>query len=144
MRLALILFLTAGLAWIVLQVVGDDGADVPTDLAAPQDAANAGAAGHTGPRAALTTGVLDVTVTSRSGHVPRGAQAGYRSGLEDRLRPVDERGHVIFTDAPLGNLEVLARAPGFRPATQKRFLNAGLQLSVLLRLEKEEGEGNGH
>ena len=141
MRLAILLLVTGLLAWGVLQIVGDDGPATSGDLGVPPgpgaEVEGAGSPRPAGP----TTGVLEVTVLSKSGHVPMGAEAGYRDALEDRWHRADERGRVLFTDAPLGKLEILGRAPGFTPASQRRFVNPGLRVSVILVLEKDDPAG---
>jgi hypothetical protein len=136
-RLLAVLAVTVALAWGVLRLLGNDepAPQVPEDAPgrnAPVDA-------HTGrPLPAPRTGTLVVTVRSRAGRIPRGARGGYRVGGVDRLRPVNARGQALFTDAPLGELETVAQAPGFRPVRQKRFLTAGLRLDAMLVLEPEE------
>ncbi|MDA1194818.1 MAG: hypothetical protein O2894_06505 [Planctomycetota bacterium] len=83
--------------------------------------------------------MLVVTVTSASGHVPAGARAGYIFGGRENLRAADARGQVTFTDAPLGEIEIVARAPGFERGAQRRYLNAGLRTDVIMALQLEEG-----
>ena len=62
---------------------------------------------------------------------------GYRFAGETRLVYAAGDGMREFADAPLGDLEVIARAPGYAEARQPRRLLAGVPMEVLLRLVPE-------
>jgi hypothetical protein len=78
------------------------------------------------------TGTLVVRVRAPDGSVPPGAEVGYVQDGERRLALADAVGKATFSDAPVGRLQVVARAPGFQEASQTRELMAGIQLEVLL------------
>jgi hypothetical protein len=82
-----------------------------------------------------TTGTLAVRVRTAAGHIPAQAKAGYRHRGELRLKALDARGGVLFTDAPLGDLIVVAAAPGYLESTQPRYLTSGIRTDVILTLK---------
>lgn len=146
MRIVLLTLLTLVLAWGIWQLVGDDEslpAFDETIEGAPEEGPDPRITASDErvyePGTMPTTTRLTITVTSFSGHVPAGARAGYVYGGRERLREVDERGQVTFTDAPLGMVEIVARAPGFERGSQRRYLNAGLPSEVPMALKLEEG-----
>lgn len=147
MRIALLVLLTAALAWGVWMLVGttdtadSDGISLDDEAPAegPDPRITASDERAYAPGTMPTTTRLTITVTSFSGHVPEGARAGYVYGGREILRSADARGRVTFTDAPLGMVEIVARAPGFERGSQRRYLNAGLATDVPMALKLEKG-----
>ena len=145
MRPILLVLITLALAWGVWHVFGDedvipsieDEEGTPTE--GPDPRITASDERVYAPGTMPTTTRLTIRVTSISGHVPHAAKAGYIYGGREVLRDVDERGQVTFTDAPLGMVEIIARAPGFERGSQRRYLNAGLasEVPMVLKLEKD-------
>ena len=86
-------------------------------------------------RVSPTTGALVIRVRTAAGHIPARGKAGYRHRGETRLKALDAQGQVLFTDAPLGDLIVVARAPGYPDATQPRYLTSGIRTDVVLVLK---------
>lgn len=145
MRAALLVLITLALAWGVWHVLGDDEA-VPsfTEEEGPPDEGpdpriTASDERAYAPGTMPTTTRLTITVTSISGHVPHKARAGYVYGGREVLRAVNARGQVTINDAPLGMVEIVARAPGFERGSQRRYLNAGLASEVPMVLKLEKG-----
>lgn len=140
MRIVLLVLVTAVLAWGVWSFFTEPQAEAPqepdpatiepTPLTPEDERANS--------RARLTSATLVVTVRDAKGAVPPRAQAGYRHGGEDRLRYVNKEGRVRFTDAPLGTLTVIARAPGFQAGEQERPMTAGVPADVFFVLRPAE------
>jgi hypothetical protein len=89
-------------------------------------------------RAIQTTGVVSITVRTREGAAPEGTEAGYRWGDGERLKPIDQQGTVRFTDAPLGDLIVVAHADGYVTGTRRQFLSAGVPTDVVIVLEPRD------
>lgn len=148
MRTLLLVLLTLGLAVGLVYLLGDDDVvpsfeDESTTEGLPAEGPDpritASDERSYAPGTMPTTTTLTITVTSASGHVPYGAKAGYMYGGREVLRAVNQRGQITYTDAPLGTLEILARAPGFEPGSQRRYLNAGLASEVVMALKLEEG-----
>ncbi len=145
MRVFALLALILLLAWGVWQLVGDDDllSQSPTELDGTPDGPDPGVQAADervyAPGTLPTTGTLVVTVMSMSKHIPEGARAGYVYGGRDRLRPVNERGQVTFSDAPLGYVDVVARAPGFERKAQRYYLNAGVPAEVPMVLTLKKG-----
>ncbi len=131
MRLFLTLALAPVFAHGVWTFLGDDEplAPVAEGEAPPAQPA------PKGPRPAPTTVRLLLTVRTEGSTIPQGTAAGYRWGGDERLRPVDEQGRVSFTDAPTGNLTLLARAPGYETLEQKRYLAGGIPHDAILILK---------
>jgi len=145
MRLVVLSLLTLALAWGLWHVLGDEES-VPALFPEEQDQPEGPDPRITAsdervyaPGTMPTTTTLKITVTSFSGHVPVQSRAGYVYGGREHLRDVNERGQVTFTDAPLGIVEIIARAPGFERGAQRRYLNAGLttEVTMALKLEKD-------
>ena len=138
MRSFFLLLVTAALAWGLWTLLGS-AEERPFPVEAPPEEPPVPEEADTtaARRARLTTGTLVVTVQTPKGEVPPGAVAGYRFAGEDRLRRPNREGQVRFTDAPLGPLSVVARAPGFVEAEQRRPLLAGVRLDVVLVLRPE-------
>ncbi len=145
MRATGLILLTLVLAFGVWKLVGDEEslrAPAPSEIdpPEPQDPRVAETEKRAYPTGSLPTSTtLTVRVLSRSGHVPDKAEAGYVFGGRERLRRVDARGLVTFTDAPLGELEIVGRAPGFERSSQRRYLNAGLSTEVVMALKLKAG-----
>ena len=142
MRVLLLVLVTLALAWGIWQLVGDDEIVPSFQDTEDEEQDPAGTAPETPvhpPGTVPTTTRLTITVTSLSGHVPQGARAGYVYGGRELLRAVGERGQVTFHDAPLGMVEIIARAPGFERGSQRRYLNAGLATEVRMALTLQEG-----
>jgi hypothetical protein len=87
----------------------------------------------------LTRGkeVLTLQAKTPSGEVPDGTEVGYRVGDGYRWRYADKQGRQTFTDAPIGTLEVMARAPGFADTKGTVVVIAGLAAERLLLLRRE-------
>lgn len=141
MRLLLLSALTCGLALALWNLLGGEGegGPEPTAQIAPvvEEEPDPDEETPASRRARLTTGTLVVSVRAPDGKVPRGAVAGYRYAGEDRVRQIDASGEVRFTDAPLGTLTVVARAPGYQEGLQQHPLQAGLRADVLVMLRPE-------
>ncbi len=140
MRIVLLTLVTAVLAWSVWTFLSDPQAETPDEPAPPpvEPAPVSPEDERANSRARLTTGTLVVTVRDAKGGVPEKAKAGYRHAGEDRVRFVNKQGQVRFTDAPLGTLTVLARAPGFKADEQKKPMTAGVPADVYFVLRPEE------
>ncbi len=133
MRLVLLLALTGALAYGVWTLLGDGGDHPAQQLGEPEAPAPAPA---TGPRPVPRTVTLVLTVRTEASTIPQGTVAGYRWGGDDRVRPVDGRGRVTFTDAPTGKLSVIARAPGYEETVQERYLTGGVPTDAILVLKR--------
>ena len=137
MRTLWLLLLAAALAWgtwALLFQEDDSGEAIPSSVEDTQQ--------PEGPpvnptRAGPTTGTLAITVRTTNGHIPARAQAGFRHQGATRLKPLDELGRALFTDAPLGDLVAVATAPGYVESTQPRYLTSGIRTDVVLRLQTE-------
>ena len=140
MRAFWILLIALALGWGLWTLLGTEDPS-PYDPLPPSGPApsETPAAGVSAP-VAQTTGVLTVTVRTPDGDPPEGTEAGYRFGDGERVQPVDRRGQVRFTDAPLGDLVVVAHAKGYRTGTQRRYLTAGVPTDVVLVLEAGSNE----
>lgn len=133
----LILALSWGL-WHLLGTSADDAYD-PLPPPPPEETTPKASAGPV----YQTTGVLTVTVRTAEGAAPLGTEAGYRWGEGERVKPVDRRGQVRFTDAPLGDLVIVAHADGYEDGTQRRFLSSGVPTDVVLTLEAKDTDLDG-
>jgi hypothetical protein len=124
------LCLAGGLAFLLLatEPVGDEG--VPAfDLHERELAEN--------PHLLLKEGVLTIRVLTAEQTVPTGAEVGYRHDGKLRLVYARERGEREFSDAPLGRIEVVARAPGYAEATRVVEMVPGVPEVAVLTLEPE-------
>ena len=90
------------------------------------------------PHVLMKTGTLVIRARAPNGSVPPGTEVGYRFAGETRLLYAAGDGTREFADAPLGDLVVIARAPGYAEASQPRQLLAGVPMEVLLRLVPAE------
>jgi hypothetical protein len=83
-----------------------------------------------------TTGTLIIRVrTPDSMALPSDTKAGYVDGGERRLRPAARDGTFRFSDAPLGRIEVVATAEGYRDGTSVAVVQALVPTEVLVTLE---------
>jgi hypothetical protein len=83
-----------------------------------------------------TTGTLIIRVrTPDAVPLPAGARAGYVAGTVRRLRPAAADGTFRFSDAPLGKLEVVAEAEGYRAGSTVAVVQALVPAEVLVTLE---------
>jgi hypothetical protein len=86
------------------------------------------------------TGTLVVRVrTSDEKPLPPETRAGYRSGLEPRLRPLLPEGIVRFADVPLvepgpTRLEAMAQAPGYFSASKEILVSRDVPNETVLTL----------
>jgi hypothetical protein len=141
MRPVLIVLLTAMLAWAVWTFFRDPAPQPTSGVPEPIEDEAEEAVDPATAKADLTTGTIVVTVRTPEGTVPKDAWAGYRYAGEDRLRPVNRGGSAQFTDAPLGQVTAVARAPGYVEQTQRRAVIAGVRQDVVLVL-RPEAHGN--
>lgn len=140
MRTFWLLLLVVALAWGLWSLLGSEDEWAPDLLPADPPASEAEPEAPPAPPGTgvlLTTGVLTVTVRASDGKIPPGTEAGYMRGQGERVKRADAKGQVRFSDAPLGDLVVVAHAPGYRDGTQRRFLSAGLPTSLVIVLERE-------
>ena len=141
MRSFWLLLLILALGWGLWSLLGSEEEWSPDNLPADLPASDSGSETLPAPPGSgvlLTTGVLTITVRTSDGKIPAGTEAGYQRGGGERVKFTDEKGHVRFSDAPLGDLVIVAHAPGYRDATQRRFLSAGLPTSLVIVLQAEE------
>jgi len=133
MRLLLLLAVTLALAYGVWTFLGDE--ETPHTPSGVEPAPTAEAPDTPKPPPIVTTVTLVLTVRTEAGTIPQGTLAGYSWGGEDRLRTVGATGRLTFTDAPAGPLTLVARAPGYEPIEQKRYLTAGVPSDAILILK---------
>ena len=83
-----------------------------------------------------TTATLVIRVKMSDGSaVPAGAKAGYqRPGGPLKLRPPSPDGTFRFSDAPVGYLDVVAEANGYRTAKNTVNLDPGVPTETVLTL----------
>lgn len=137
----LILILTVALAWALWSWLGTEEEWTPDAL--PEDTAPevSQPAPPPGTGVQLTTGVLTITVRTSHGAAPPEATAGYLRGYGERVRTVDENGQVRFSDAPLGEINLVAHAPGYEDGEQRRYISAGVPVDVVIVLESPHCDG---
>ena len=83
-----------------------------------------------------TRGTLIIRVrTPDSMPLPPGTRAGYVEGLERRMRPPAGDGTFRFTDAPVGKLDVIAEAEGYRPGTSVAIVTPQVPTEISVTLE---------
>lgn len=90
-------------------------------------------------RFGLKTGTLAVQVRTVDGKRPLLAEVGY---LQPNGKPrwlVAQEGRRVITDAPLGSLTCVARAPGYGMAKQGCEVVQGVRADVILVLSPETG-----
>ncbi len=132
MRTLLLLALTITLAYGIWTLLGDDG-EAP--VAAPEELPAEAPTETQGGAPVPQTVTLVLIVRTAASTIPQGTVAGYTWGGDDRLRPVDKTGRVMFTDAPTGKVTLLARAPGYETVRQERYLTGGVPTDAILTLE---------
>ena len=84
----------------------------------------------------LKSGTLTLRVVATDGTVPALAQAGYETPQGNRLYMMDDEGKKTLTDAPLGNLVILAKAPGFADARRAARIEAGVAEEVAILMTR--------
>jgi hypothetical protein len=93
----------------------------------------------TAPRAPIVEpkrGALWIRVrTSDDKALPSGSEAGYLVGNLERLVAVGEDGVSRFVDAPVGNLRILAKAPGYAVGYGSVQVVGGVPSEALVVLE---------
>jgi hypothetical protein len=84
--------------------------------------------------------VLSISAKRPDRRVPLGTEVGYRIDGKTRWQYADEYGTRVFTDAPIGTYEAVARAPGHPEVRQTVVVIAGVpaETNLLLRPETEE------
>lgn len=82
----------------------------------------------------LRYGTLTFRLRAPDGSVPPGAQVGYQTPRGPRLYYVDPQGVRTLTDAPLGELTLVAQAPGYEPLQRVTRLEAGVTEEALVVL----------
>lgn len=130
---ALLAATVAGLAvWLWL----GEGGTPPPRVAAPEaDAIPASPPPPEGPpRVVPTTGTLVIRVTTEDGTaIPAGAKAGYtRPGGASRLRGPGPDGTIRFTDAPVGELDLIAEAEGYKRGTARVVIVPGVAAEAVV------------
>ena len=85
-------------------------------------------------RPLATTGTLRIRVSTEDGKdLPADARAGYaKYGGPPRMRSHDGDGTFLFTDAPVGEIEVIAEAKGYRETRQRVVVQPGVPAETVL------------
>ncbi len=83
----------------------------------------------------LKSGTLTIGVRGSDGLVPTGAQVGFETLRGPRLYYVDPDGLRTLTDVPLGDVVIVAEAPGFERLTRPTRVEAGVpgELKIVLQ-----------
>jgi len=83
----------------------------------------------------LKNGTLTIGVRGSDGHVPTGAQVGFETLRGPRLYYVDPEGLRTLTDVPLGDVVVVAEAPGFERLKRQTRVEPGVpgELKIVLQ-----------
>jgi hypothetical protein len=71
------------------------------------------------------TEVVTLWVKTPDGKVPPGAELGLRYKGKTHWLYADDHGRRLFTGAPIGTLEAVARAPGYEETVEKVTIEAG-------------------
>jgi len=141
-RTLLLILLPAAAAFGIWQYFDDGAPDQSrqdgergVEREAPGDA-------HAYARGSIRYGTLMVTVQTPDGGIPEGIEVGYFEPFRDNPRLVyaDRNGKRTFTDAPLGKIDVIAQAPGYKRAKRACILQAGITESVKLFLEPGDSD----
>ncbi len=132
MERTLLLLLAAlvagGLAYLLLSGQGGRVAPAGSGARAPAEVP------EDGPR----TGTLTVYATTPDGKVAKGTEVGYVEGDHVRLLYAGEDGRRTFADAPLGDVTVVAKAPGCPEVRTRRFLTPGVPEEVRMILHPQK------
>jgi hypothetical protein len=88
------------------------------------------------PHLTMKTGTLVVRVQAPDRSVPAGAQVGYLHAGQAHLFYVDAAGRHEMTDVPIGDVVVLAQAPGYEEKRLARTLLPGVPDEVILELKR--------
>jgi hypothetical protein len=127
-HLLLLAFALAGGLWLLL--APRSGEPTPDPASRADDGAE--------PWMRLKSGTLLLRVRALDGSIPPETEAGYRTDRGERMRAVHPpRGEAEFTDAPLGDVVVVARAPGYQPLSRPSRIEAGAREELVLVLEPE-------
>lgn len=86
----------------------------------------------------LRLGTLTLHVTTHDGQVPFGAQVGFETPRGPKLYYVPPEGTRTLTDVLLGDVVVLAQAPGYLPLRRPTRVEAGVPGELRLLLEREK------
>jgi hypothetical protein len=83
-----------------------------------------------------TTGTLVIRVrTPDAVPLPANTRAGYVDAGQRRLRAVASDGTFRFSDAPLGKLEIVAEAEGYRPGSGVAVVQPLVPAEIVVTLE---------
>ncbi|MFV1959633.1 MAG: hypothetical protein ACC662_09505, partial [Planctomycetota bacterium] len=82
------------------------------------------------------TGAVVIRATAPDGTVPEGAEVGYVYLGQTRLLYAGKDGSRAFSDAPLGDLVIVARAPGYEEVRTRRPILAGVPAEGRLVLHR--------
>ena len=85
-------------------------------------------------RFGLKTGTLSVVVRTVDGQSPLMAEVGYLMPGGKPRWLVAEGGRRVITDAPLGSVTAIARAPGYAMVEQRCEVVAGVRADVIITL----------
>lgn len=88
----------------------------------------------------LKSGTLALSVHGSDGVVPPGAQVGFETLRGPRLYYVDAQGLRTLTDVPLGDVVIVAEAPGYERIRRPTRVEAGVPGELRLVLEPEGKE----
>ena len=136
-RLPYVLLLAAaagGVAWLLLRPQ-----ELPAPAAPTKDPLEEELLAN--PWMHFKTGTLVVRVAGPDGVPPTRAEVGYVHEGRPRWYGAEAGGRRVLVDVPLGELEVMARAPGYVEGRQRRTLLAGVPDEVLIVLAPEPGPG---
>ena len=135
MRNVLMLLIAAAvggfLVWALLGGDPPERPDVPPQPTQDEDLAN-------NPHLLVKTGVLVVRATAPDGTVPFDTMVGFRYRDRAHLYQAGKDGLRQIIDAPIADVEVIARAPGYKDASTPRTLIAGVPTEVVLTLVPED------
>jgi hypothetical protein len=85
----------------------------------------------------IKSGTLTLSVHGTDGVVPPGAQVGFETLRGPRLYYVDPQGLRTLTDVPLGDVVVVAEAPGYERVRRPTRVEPGVPGELRLVLEPE-------
>ena len=127
----LLVFLAAAGAYLLL---GGPAAPPPAPPAAEVEPPPPPPPSETRTRPLATTGTLVIRVTTEDGKdLPEGTRAGYaKYGGPPRMRSQGGDGRFLFTDAPVGEIEVIAEAKGYREVRQRVVVQPGVPAETVV------------